>query len=193
MNADQVQPAGASAAAAQQQAYAAQLMQQQQQYMLGAQWQQEQQRVQLAQMQRQPKQPQQLQPQLLQGVQAAAGADADTDLSYSRKPRPVEFQPYSLKDLGDKNWDVKKTEGYWELGLLGPEETEELQAKVRQNSPPLVSCKHRLRDPQMRGLLPLASGGAGTIALQNQQQHAHINANEQHAKRCNAAAVSVTW
>jgi hypothetical protein len=33
-------------------------------------------------------------------------------------------------DYEARNYDVKKANGYWQLGRLGPEETEELQAKV---------------------------------------------------------------
>lgn len=33
-------------------------------------------------------------------------------------------------DYEARNYDVKKAAGYWELGKLGPEETQELQEKV---------------------------------------------------------------
>lgn len=36
----------------------------------------------------------------------------------------------SQSDYEAANYDVKKTKGYWQLGRLGPEETQELQAKV---------------------------------------------------------------
>lgn len=36
-------------------------------------------------------------------------------------------------DYEARNYDVKKANGYWQLGRLGPEETEELQAKVRHS------------------------------------------------------------
>lgn len=53
-------------------------------------------------------------------------------LPYSRKPRPVDFQPYSQKDFEEKEYNVKKNRGYYELGRLGPDlESEELQSKVR--------------------------------------------------------------
>jgi hypothetical protein len=42
------------------------------------------------------------------------------------------FSVESLQsDYEARNYDVKKANGYWQLGRLGPEETEELQAKVR--------------------------------------------------------------
>jgi hypothetical protein len=34
-------------------------------------------------------------------------------------------------DYEAANFDVKKAKGYWQLGRLGLEETQELQAKVR--------------------------------------------------------------
>jgi hypothetical protein len=33
-------------------------------------------------------------------------------------------------DYEAANFDVKKAKGYWQLGRLGPEESQELQAKV---------------------------------------------------------------
>ncbi|GIL57286.1 hypothetical protein Vafri_12544 [Volvox africanus] len=51
-------------------------------------------------------------------------------LPYSRKPRPVDFKPYDIKDFEEKEYNVKAGRGYWQLGKLGPDlETEELQAK----------------------------------------------------------------
>lgn len=35
-------------------------------------------------------------------------------------------------DYEAANFDVKKAKGYWQLGRLGLEETQELQAKVRR-------------------------------------------------------------
>jgi len=35
-------------------------------------------------------------------------------------------------DYEAANYDVKKAKGYWQLGRLGPEETQELQAKVNE-------------------------------------------------------------
>lgn len=64
-------------------------------------------------------------------VPAADGTPVG-ELAFSKKPRAVDYQPYSLKDFEEKNYDVKKAAGYWELGRLGPDlETQELQAKVR--------------------------------------------------------------
>eukprot|EP00195_Chlamydomonas_chlamydogama_P013528 CAMPEP_0202890600 /NCGR_PEP_ID=MMETSP1392-20130828/946_1 /ASSEMBLY_ACC=CAM_ASM_000868 /TAXON_ID=225041 /ORGANISM="Chlamydomonas chlamydogama, Strain SAG 11-48b" /LENGTH=647 /DNA_ID=CAMNT_0049574201 /DNA_START=144 /DNA_END=2087 /DNA_ORIENTATION=+ len=59
------------------------------------------------------------------------GAEPPEGLPYSRKPRPVDYQPYDIKDFEDKEYNIKKAgKGYWELGRLGPDlETEELQAK----------------------------------------------------------------
>ncbi|KAG1669298.1 hypothetical protein FOA52_014859 [Chlamydomonas sp. UWO 241] len=52
-------------------------------------------------------------------------------IAYSRKPRPVDFQPYSAKDFESKDYNIKQPgKGYWELGRLGADmESEELQGK----------------------------------------------------------------
>eukprot|EP00955_Chlamydomonas_euryale_P007205 76297-Chlamydomonas_euryale.AAC.4 len=54
-------------------------------------------------------------------------------IAYSRKPRAVDFQPYSAKDFQDKEYNIKQPgKAYWELGRLGADlESEELQSKVR--------------------------------------------------------------
>lgn len=53
------------------------------------------------------------------------------ELAYGRAPRAVDYQPYSLKDYTERNYDAKKATGYWQLGKLGPDlESSELQAKV---------------------------------------------------------------
>jgi hypothetical protein len=112
----------------------------------------------------------------------AQGPVSGDDLAYSKKPRPVDYQPYKMVRVGRRgrglaaaaqsahsacfsswrcsaglvstalpasraappppphthsqtdyeaaNYDVKKAKGYWQLGCLGPEESQELQAKV---------------------------------------------------------------
>lgn len=46
-------------------------------------------------------------------------------------------------DYEARNYDAKKANGYWQLGRLGPEETEELQAKVRHRDMAIaVHCLH---------------------------------------------------
>lgn len=47
-------------------------------------------------------------------------------------------------DYEAANFDVKKAKGYWELGRLGLEETQELQAKVRRRSCGLAVPCHQL-------------------------------------------------
>ena len=73
------------------------------------------------------------------GCSSSSGAG---DLAYSRKPRNVEYQPYSQKEFEDRNYDVKKAAGYWQLGRLGPDlETQELQAKVSSiRQPGTTTC-----------------------------------------------------
>ncbi|WIA33328.1 hypothetical protein OEZ86_006465 [Tetradesmus obliquus] len=66
---------------------------------------------------------------LLAAPEGAAGSSALDELAFNKKPRPVEFEPYKMSDYEARNYDVKKANGYWQLGRLGPEETEELQAK----------------------------------------------------------------
>uniref|UniRef100_A0A383WH49 Calponin-homology (CH) domain-containing protein n=1 Tax=Tetradesmus obliquus TaxID=3088 RepID=A0A383WH49_TETOB len=66
---------------------------------------------------------------LLPAPEGAAGSSALDELAFNKKPRPVEFEPYKMADYEARNYDAKKANGYWQLGRLGPEETEELQAK----------------------------------------------------------------
>ncbi|KAF6251536.1 hypothetical protein COO60DRAFT_1644899 [Scenedesmus sp. NREL 46B-D3] len=73
---------------------------------------------------------------------AAGGGSALDDLAFNKKPRPVEFEPYKMCDYEARNYDVKKASGYWQLGRLGPEETEQLQAKRK--------AKERVRELSSR-------------------------------------------
>jgi hypothetical protein len=43
-------------------------------------------------------------------------------------------------DYEAANFDVKKAKGYWQLGRLGLEETQELQAKVRRARASCQQC-----------------------------------------------------
>lgn len=64
------------------------------------------------------------------GEASSSTAAVPDELAYSKKPRPVQYRPYGLKDY--EGYDVKRAAGYWQLGRLGPEnENAELQAKVR--------------------------------------------------------------
>eukprot|EP00198_Chlamydomonas_reinhardtii_P009932 XP_001699269.1 predicted protein [Chlamydomonas reinhardtii] len=64
------------------------------------------------------------------GYAAQAQQQQQQQQAGGRKPRPVDFKPYDLKDFEDKQYNVKAGKGYWQLGKLGPDlETEELQAK----------------------------------------------------------------
>lgn len=72
-----------------------------------------------------------------------SGSPGGMDNIPHSKPRPVDFQPYDLKDYAEKEYNIKKggKAGYWELGRLGPDlETEELQAKVSAK-PGLDCCR----------------------------------------------------
>ncbi|KAI8472557.1 MAG: hypothetical protein J3K34DRAFT_205756 [Monoraphidium minutum] len=56
------------------------------------------------------------------------------ELAYSKKPRPVQYRPYGMRDYEERAYDVKSAPGYWQLGRLGPEnENAELQAKREKN------------------------------------------------------------
>ncbi|GAB4820557.1 hypothetical protein N2152v2_007603 [Parachlorella kessleri] len=52
-------------------------------------------------------------------------------IEYDRRPRPVDFKPYTQKDYELADLDIKKAKGYWELGSLGPDyfEDEEWRQK----------------------------------------------------------------
>lgn len=59
-----------------------------------------------------------------QGVAPTSGAGHEGDgqrggLAFSKKPRPVEYQPYGQREFQEKNYNVKSGQRYWELGTLG--------------------------------------------------------------------------
>ena len=48
-------------------------------------------------------------------------------IEYDKRPRAVEYKPYTLQDYSSRNFDAKR-QGYWKLGTLGPQiEDEDLQ------------------------------------------------------------------
>ena len=48
-------------------------------------------------------------------------------IEYDRRPRVVEYKPYTLQDYSSRNYDAKRQD-YWKLGTLGPQiEDEDLQ------------------------------------------------------------------
>lgn len=48
-------------------------------------------------------------------------------IEYDRRPRAVEYKPYTLQDYSSRNYDAKRQD-YWKLGTLGPQiEDEDLQ------------------------------------------------------------------
>jgi len=63
---------------------------------------------------------------------SSSGPTIADELAFSKKPRPVQYKPYGLKDYEERAFDAKRASGYWQLGRLGPEnENKELLAKVR--------------------------------------------------------------
>eukprot|EP00201_Polytomella_parva_P016807 CAMPEP_0175070010 /NCGR_PEP_ID=MMETSP0052_2-20121109/18490_1 /TAXON_ID=51329 ORGANISM="Polytomella parva, Strain SAG 63-3" /NCGR_SAMPLE_ID=MMETSP0052_2 /ASSEMBLY_ACC=CAM_ASM_000194 /LENGTH=566 /DNA_ID=CAMNT_0016337103 /DNA_START=296 /DNA_END=1996 /DNA_ORIENTATION=+ len=97
------------------------------------------------------------------------GKDA---LAYSRKPRPVEYQPYDMQDYIDKGYapgavasngssnskaNAGPRNGYWELGHLGPDlETEELQAK-REKQERMKQLAKEIKDKNAAAVAAAAS------------------------------------
>lgn len=66
------------------------------------------------------------------GGGAGGGAPVVPDeLAFSKKPRPVEFTPYGMRDYEARAYDPKRAQGYWELGRLGAaSECPDVLAKV---------------------------------------------------------------
>lgn len=48
-----------------------------------------------------------------------AGTSMVPRVEYDRRPRPVDFKPYTVMDYQLRNYDVKLQSGYWTLGKLG--------------------------------------------------------------------------
>uniref|UniRef100_A0A7R9YU19 Calponin-homology (CH) domain-containing protein n=1 Tax=Chlamydomonas euryale TaxID=1486919 RepID=A0A7R9YU19_9CHLO len=72
-------------------------------------------------------------------------------IAYSRKPRAVDFQPYSAKDFQDKEYNIKQPgKAYWELGRLGADlESEELQSK-RENQERIKEMAAKVREENLK-------------------------------------------
>lgn len=57
---------------------------------------------------------------LLEGAQPGGlGMPTAPRVEYDRRPRPVDFKPYTMMDYQMRNYDVKLQSGYWTLGKLG--------------------------------------------------------------------------
>ena len=59
----------------------------------------------------------------------AAGPEAGMpSIEYDKRPRAVEYKPYTQQDYSSRNYDAKTQKEYWKLGTLGPQiEDEDLQ------------------------------------------------------------------
>lgn len=60
----------------------------------------------------------------------ASGKEAEeANLAYSKQPRAVEYEPYTMEEFKSKPYNAKQQK-YWELGKIGPDlETDELREK----------------------------------------------------------------
>lgn len=51
-------------------------------------------------------------------------------IEYDKRPRAVDYKPYTLQDYSSRNFDAKRQD-YWKLGTLGPQiEDEDLQVNI---------------------------------------------------------------
>lgn len=49
-------------------------------------------------------------------------------IEYDRRPRPVDYKPYTQQDYTSRNYDAKSQKEYWQLGTLGAQiDDEDLQ------------------------------------------------------------------
>lgn len=67
-------------------------------------------------------------------VQTAASAGAPS-IEYDRRPRPIDYRPYTQQDYVSRNYDAKSQE-YWQLGTLGAQiDNEDLQVSLVMMTP----------------------------------------------------------
>lgn len=53
-------------------------------------------------------------------------------IEYDRRPRAVDYKPYTQQDYSSRNYDAKTQKEYWKLGTLGPQiEDEDLQVAAQ--------------------------------------------------------------
>ena len=51
-------------------------------------------------------------------------------IEYGKRPRAVDYKPYTQQDYNSRNYDAKTQKEYWKLGTLGPQiEDEDLQVR----------------------------------------------------------------
>lgn len=57
-----------------------------------------------------------------------AASTSAPSIEYDRRPRPVDYKPYTQQDYASRNYDAKNQAEYWQLGTLGPQiDDEDLQ------------------------------------------------------------------
>lgn len=104
---------------------------------------------------------------LSQQLEALAGAGSggggiSEELAFSKKPRPIKYRPYGIRDYAEGGYDVKKAQGYWQLGRLGPEnENVELQAK-RERNERIKQLARQINATNQERLSSAGSGSAGS-------------------------------
>ena len=85
--------------------------------------------------------PQQAMPDMQQGASLYTGAHASNQhsgasmpsIEYDRRPRAVDYKPYTQQDYSSRNYDAKTQKEYWMLGTLGPQiEDEDLQVLMHR-------------------------------------------------------------
>ena len=60
-------------------------------------------------------------------------------IEYDKRPRAVDYKPYTLQDYSSRNFDAKRQD-YWKLGTLGPQiEDEDLQVLGHTKSQSMLS------------------------------------------------------
>ena len=78
-------------------------------------------------------------------VHTAASTSAPS-IEYDRRPRPVEYKPYTQQDYASRNYDAKSQKEYWQLGTLGAQiDDEDLQVLLTASHALCtsdVACKH---------------------------------------------------
>ena len=71
-----------------------------------------------------------------------AASTSAPSIEYDRRPRPVDYKPYTQQDYASRNYDAKSQKEYWQLGTLGAQiDDEDLQVLLIQS----FLCVHHPR------------------------------------------------
>ncbi|KAK9823517.1 hypothetical protein WJX72_003356 [[Myrmecia] bisecta] len=86
---------------------------------------------------------------VMQFMDYAAQHEPEPTIEFDRRPRTVQFKPYTAKDYQMKDYDPKHQRNYWTLGTLGAErEDEELLAK-REKAERLKEMAREVREQNL--------------------------------------------